>query len=75
MICTFSGIKRGWNQVDKYMNRDYVVPISDKTYLELTHTYSQKLFSLFQCYWLYLTKKVFFIDTTFSRDDSIHSSF
>ena len=28
------------------MNRDYVVPIYDKTYLELTHTYSQKLFSL-----------------------------
>ena len=74
MICTFSGIKRGWNQVDKYMNRDYVVPIYDKTYLELTHTYSQKLFS-FPMLLVVLDKKGFFIDTTFSRDDSIHSSF
>ena len=59
MICTFSSIKRGWNQVDKYMNRDYVVAIYDKTYLELTHTYSQKLSSLSKLL-VVLHKKGFF---------------
>ena len=39
-------IKKYQEVINFTIHREYVVPISDKTYLELTHTYSQKLFSL-----------------------------